>query len=107
MIDEPLISEYSNDPEMGDLIEEFVTGLSGTVAHLRNALAEGDVACVKRIAHQMKGAGGGYGFRALTSVGSDLENAVHGEAAITPLVLAQAEKFIATCRRAQLSLANH
>ena len=62
MIDEPLISEYSNDPEMGDLIEEFVTGLSGTVAHLRNALAEGDVACVKRIAHQMKGAGGGDGL---------------------------------------------
>ena len=99
MSDEPLFSEYLDDPEMGELIEDFVIGLTGTVNQLRLAITREDVESVRRIAHQMKGAGGGYGFPDLSLVGGDLENVVEAEGAITPRVRARADAFIATCRR--------
>lgn len=103
MSDEPLYSEYLDDPEMGELIEDFVIGLTATVNQLRMAISQNDVELVKRIAHQMKGAGGGYGFPDLSQVGWELENAVNGEGSITSRVVARADEFISVCRRVQFA----
>lgn len=98
---EPLVSEFAGDPDMMELVEFFVSDLRSTVAELASAWGEGDHDKIRMLAHQLKGAGGGYGFPAITEVAGKLERAIlaEGESEISGL----AEKFdalIAICRRA-------
>jgi len=102
---EPLISEFAHDPEMAGLVEEFLSGLAATCDSLRRSLASSDLPSIRRIGHQMKGAGGGYGFPALTAAGAALEEAVDSDGAVSLNVREQADRFLALCARASLPLA--
>jgi HPt (histidine-containing phosphotransfer) domain-containing protein len=101
----PLYSEYAGDPEMEDLVREFVAGLEATCAELDNAFRQNDVGTIRRIGHQLKGTGGGYGFPSLTAAGAELERAVSRASATTAEVRAAADCLIDLCRRARASLA--
>jgi signal transduction histidine kinase/DNA-binding response OmpR family regulator len=71
--DDRLVSVYADDPDMAELIEAFV----GSLHEKRNAIAraarEADLEPLRRLAHQLKGAGGGYGFPILTSAAAQVE----------------------------------
>ena len=99
-MDEPLMSEYAHDPEMSDLIIEFLAGLAETCRQLDAYLSAGDLAQVRRIGHQMKGAGTGYGYPLLTSVGAALEHATNTDSDVSENVQRQAELFRQVCARA-------
>jgi len=71
----PIRSEYADDPDLAGILDEFVTGLPGTLSGMREAMASHHYAELQRLAHQLKGAGGGYGYPQLTDAAKVLENA--------------------------------
>ncbi|MCG6154761.1 Hpt domain-containing protein [Rubinisphaera margarita] len=69
----PVRSLYAADEDFQELLEYFVGALPERRMQLLANLEEGDVAMLKGIAHQLKGAGGGYGYPGLTDVAHRLE----------------------------------
>ncbi len=68
-----LRSAYASDPEMKEALAEFVTGLPQYVAQLIAHLQLQQLAELRDAAHTLKGAGGGYGFQAITDAAATLE----------------------------------
>ena len=101
MSEEPILSEFADDADMSELLKEFADGLSETCQNLRDGLEAGDIVAVRRIGHQLKGAGGGYGYPLVSEVGASLESAVDQNGAIDDAVRARAEELIEVCRRVQ------
>lgn len=101
MSNQPLYSEFADDEDMAELLVEFVEGLHTTCEKLQSALATEDKDTVRRIGHQLKGAGGGYGFPLITELGAKLESAVQAEGKINDVVSERAFELIAACRRAR------
>ena len=67
------------DEDMMELIHEFLDNRRADVGLLREALASGDRAAVRRIGHSLKGVGGMYGFPWLTEVGREIEAGSGGD----------------------------
>ena len=63
------------DPELADLIPGFLENRRKDVTVMLGALQQGDYKTVRVLGHSMKGAGGGYGFDAITDIGAALEQA--------------------------------
>ncbi len=74
-----IASEYADDPDMADIISAFVARLPETIATMRTLLANDDRPELQRQAHQLKGAGGGYGYPAVTEAAKALEAAVKAD----------------------------
>jgi diguanylate cyclase (GGDEF)-like protein len=72
----PLISSFADDPEMTEIVGLFVGGLASRMAALRDALHAGDIEVMRRLAHQLRGAGAGYGFASITDAAARLEDAI-------------------------------
>ena len=93
----PVVSELAGDEEMTELIESFTAGLSAKANRLEAALDENDRESIRRMAHQLKGAAGGYGYPSITLAAARLEqNAREG----AQLAQALAELCV-LCRRAR------
>ena len=73
-----LYSDFADDPDMAELIDLFLDDLPNRVTSLRAALAAGDMAGLRRFAHQLKGAAGGYGYPTLGEAAAALEHAAAG-----------------------------
>jgi HPt (histidine-containing phosphotransfer) domain-containing protein len=63
------------DPDLADLIPGFLDNRRKDIAAMQEALKHGDFETVRVLGHSMKGAGGGYGFDAITDIGAALEEA--------------------------------
>ena len=63
------------DPDIADLIPGFLENRRKDITAMQEALERGDFETVRVLGHSMKGAGGGYGFDAITEIGSALEQA--------------------------------
>src|SRR5262249_13984350 len=72
----PLQSTLADDPDMAELIAAFVEGLGERIRALREAWSGEDRDLLGRLAHQLKGSAGGYGFPTLGSTAADLEQAL-------------------------------
>lgn len=55
-------SEFSDDPDMSGIVAMFVGELPQRIAAMHSALAAGNTEQLRLLAHQLKGAAGGYGF---------------------------------------------
>ena len=66
-------SIYEDDPDMLEIVVDFAGELPQRVEDLLARLAEGDLAQLQVLAHQLKGAGGGYGFPQITDLAASLE----------------------------------
>jgi len=73
---EPIRSVYENDPDMLEIVREFAAELPARANELEGTLSAGDMKTLKTLAHQLKGAGGGYGFDAITQTAASLEHAL-------------------------------
>lgn len=76
LMDKPLVSTLAHRPELAPLIDQFVGGLPACTRQLAHALRCGDLAGVDRIARRLRGAGGSYGFGAITEAAADVQAAV-------------------------------
>ena len=63
------------DPRFVDLIPGFLQNRRQDVVAMLDALDRGDFETVHRLGHGMKGAGGSWGFQAITEIGAALEQA--------------------------------
>jgi HPt (histidine-containing phosphotransfer) domain-containing protein len=63
------------DPEISDLIPGFLENRHKDIKTIGEALAQGDFETIGFLGHSMKGAGGSYGFDAITDIGKSLEQA--------------------------------
>ncbi len=72
---EPIFSDFHDAPDFAELIIAFVNGAADFRARAQAAIETEDISSLQTLAHQMKGAGGGYGFDIVSDVGRDLEAA--------------------------------
>lgn len=63
------------DPDLADLIPGFLKNRRNDLAAMQEALARAEYDTIRILGHSMKGAGGGYGFDAITDIGAVLEQA--------------------------------
>jgi PAS domain S-box-containing protein len=63
------------NPKFADLIPGFLQNRRQDVIAMLDALDRGDFETVESLGHGMKGAGGNYGFQAITDIGAALEQA--------------------------------
>ncbi|MEY4513267.1 MAG: hypothetical protein RLZZ450_5389 [Pseudomonadota bacterium] len=70
---ERLVSVFAHDPDMAEIVAGFVAGLPTQVAALLAASGRDDRALLMRLAHQLKGAAGGYGFPTITEAAGRVE----------------------------------
>jgi len=73
--EEPIRCELADNPDLADLVARFVGRLDGRLLKLSQAVSLGDCERVRRMAHQLKGAGGSYGLPALSDQAKALEQA--------------------------------
>ena len=94
---EPIRSLYEDDPDMLEIVREFARELPERARVLEECLAKGSLSELQRLAHQLKGAGGGYGFAQITEVAARLEQALKAGAA-EPVIKDRAAELCATLR---------
>jgi HPt (histidine-containing phosphotransfer) domain-containing protein len=63
------------DPDIADLIPGFLENRHKDIKTIGEALAQGNFEMIRFLGHSMKGAGGSYGFDAITDIGKSLEQA--------------------------------
>jgi HPt (histidine-containing phosphotransfer) domain-containing protein len=63
------------DPDIADLIPGFIENRHKDIKTIREALTQDDFETIRFLGHSMKGAGGSYGFDAITDIGKSLEQA--------------------------------
>ncbi len=96
---ELLYSSLGSHPGLGKIVTEFVEEMPERILDLRQATDATDWESLKRLAHQLKGAGGSYGFDELTSGARQLESAVDlGQESETQRAV---EHLIDLCSRAR------
>ncbi len=71
-----LYSSLGADPDLGELVELFVAEMPERVATFRGLFARQQWEELRRAAHQLKGAAGGYGFSQISPCAARLENAI-------------------------------
>lgn len=95
-----ILSEFAHDPDMQELVEEYVSKMSTRVEQIRGAYTSGDLESLSRLVHQLKGSGGGYGFPVVTERAHSLETTLNE---LSKDTLDQAheelEALIEVCRR--------
>ena len=67
------------DPVIEDIVPTFLQNMHENVESLSRALEQRDFETIRILGHGMKGAGGGYGFDAITEIGSTLEQAARDQ----------------------------
>lgn len=72
----PITSEFAGDPDMVILIDEFVASLPARASTILARIEDGMMEQARALAHQLKGAGGGYGFPQVTDAARTVEMAI-------------------------------
>ncbi len=71
-----LYSSLASDPDLGEIVEMFVDEMPDRISTLIESFDQGDMETLRRTAHQIKGAVGGYGFNQITPYAAKLEASV-------------------------------
>ncbi len=97
----PLVSELANDEDVGDAVAQFAAALPDRAGQVTDAKRREEWTELRKLAHQLKGAGGSFGFPSITSAAAELEAVVSSG---TPRDLEMVERCVqdlaVLCRRA-------
>lgn len=101
----PLVSQFAGDPDMAELVGLFLSELPDRIDALRSAWETRELGQLRRMAHQLKGAGAGYGFAPIGDAAAKLEKglaACKGASADAPLdsLSRQLSELVDLCTRA-------
>lgn len=99
----PIVSEFAGEADMIELIEMFVDGLPAQVQAMLDAVRKNDIAAIAVVAHQLKGAGGGYGYPALTDVAKSLEFSAKAASDVAA-IKSNLDAVVAMCDRVKAGL---
>ncbi len=95
-----LRSEFADDPDMREIVEFFVNDLNARMDSIREAMCKDDRARLKTLAHQLKGAAGGYGFPTIGHAAGAVERELLGHEADLAAIQDKVEDLIRLCRSA-------
>ncbi|MGB2988211.1 MAG: response regulator [Phycisphaerae bacterium] len=95
-----IVSDQSGDPDMRELIEQFVDRLPERVAALEQALTEQDIEALATLGHQLKGTAGNYGFMPISEAAAALERSAKARHGIDELNKG-VQALVDLCRRAR------
>jgi len=95
-----LRSEFADDPAMREIVEFFVNDLTERIDAIRLACERQDRCQLKTLAHQLKGAAGGYGFPTIGSAAGDVERELLAAEADVAAVQDKVEELLRRCRAA-------
>ncbi len=98
-VEDALVSELAGDPDMADLVEEFVSELPARAQAIEQACAEESLDTLTRFAHQLKGSAGGYGFPTITEAARVAEELARA-GTVVPQLTASVATLTNLCRRA-------
>lgn len=94
----PIRSDFADDPEMSELIEYFVSELPERAAAVNECLRAQRWEDLRRLAHQLKGASGGYGFAPLGDAAAALEADLDTQAALDA-IQRDVDRLLSLCGR--------
>ena len=98
-----LVSQLAGDPDMAELVALFVEEMPSRVRTVLECFERGELSELKRVAHQLKGACGGYGFPQVGAVAGDLEKMLaQGATDDLARVRACVDGLVDMCRRVSL-----
>ena len=99
----PIYSDFGDDEDFAEIVEAFANDLPERVVSVEQAYQDQDWDSLNRLAHQLKGACGSYGFHELTPFAFALERAARDEN------IEQIEKalneFVGVCQRVRTGAA--
>ena len=97
-----LHSTLASDPDMVELVQFFVEEMADRVQTISDAADANDLGQLRTVAHQLKGAGAGYGFEPITDAAGALEHLIDesGPATEVESMRQQIDALIDLCRRA-------
>lgn len=96
---EKLISDLARDPGMDSLVQAFVARLPVHIEALESAFAARDVKKLKQVAHQLKGVALSYGFPAIGSAATKLDDCCRKGQADENLGV-RVRELVTLCKRA-------
>lgn len=71
-----IYSELATDPDLADIVQMFVDEMPDRIRQLQACYDRHDHDALGRVAHQLKGSAGSYGFAAVSPAAAKLEYAV-------------------------------
>lgn len=101
----PLVSEFAHDPDMQELVGMFVDEMPERIRSLQDLWETRDLETLKRVAHQLKGASGGYGFMVVGKAAGHLEELLKNTPPERPpetelaALRSRVDELISLCRR--------
>lgn len=93
---ENITSEFQEDPDFAELLQAFVESLAESVAQILSGVEGGRHDAVTRTVHQLRGAGGGFGFPGLSARAALLESFLRAGGPLDGPLVAD---FVDYCRR--------
>ena len=97
---ERLVSTMVDDGVVKRLLPDFIAELPSEVGKLLSLLRASELDELRRVAHQLKGAGKGYGFALITETAARAECAV-AEGQALDLIAAEVESLVRLIRRVE------
>lgn len=77
-----LRSELQNEPTVKKLLERFIERLPERVMSIMQLIEQENLSGLRQAVHQLKGAGGGYGFPSITELAGQTEEHIKNEASL-------------------------
>lgn len=83
------------DPDLEELIPGFLENKKKDIETMKDALSKKEIETIRLLGHRMKGAGAGYGFEEISTIGHKLEEAANqGNRDIVPSLIEELEHYI-------------
>jgi HPt (histidine-containing phosphotransfer) domain-containing protein len=98
----PLVSTLANDPDMAELVQFFLEEIDDRIDTILSATHANDIAGLRTVAHQLKGAAAGYGFAPISDIAGELERLIDVTETlqVSDAIHKQVDELIALCQRA-------
>ena len=93
-------SRFADDPRMKAILSRFVSGLQDRSVEFEQATRDDDRTRIAWMAHQLKGAAGGYGFDSISDAAGEIETFSLSMEADISSVRERVEGLIQLCRSA-------
>lgn len=100
----PLVSTLASDPDMTELVQFFVDEIDERITTIQTTARGNDIAGLRTIAHQLKGAAAGYGFEPISQTAGELERLIDvtEPPEVTQAIKEQVDELIGLCQRASV-----
>ncbi|MCE9588901.1 MAG: Hpt domain-containing protein [Planctomycetes bacterium] len=72
----PQQSLYADDPQMGELLQQFSGFLADYIHQIENSASQNDLTGLASVVHKVRGSGGGYGYPAISEAAGRLDESL-------------------------------